>query len=93
LLPPGAVVYVVYAPYDQIIDQYRVPVRDREEHRHMFHKWYHEINYPSLKSRYFLNKGQFVEISEDDYLTSLERSQRIEDSSETPGMESSRFCS
>src|SRR4051812_21762650 len=31
-LPAGAVVYVVYAPYDQIISQYRVPVYEHEEH-------------------------------------------------------------
>jgi hypothetical protein len=65
-------------------------VRDREEHRHMFHKWYHEIDYPSLKSRYFLNEGQFYETSQNDYFTFLERSQQTVDSSEIQGTDPSR---
>jgi adenylate kinase family enzyme len=71
---PEATVYVVYAPYRQIIEQYRIPVRRQEEHWPMFKKWYHEIDYPSLKSRYFLNEGQcFAEMSEGEFLTFLEQ--------------------
>jgi len=72
-LPEGSSVYVVYASYDHIIDQYRVPVRDREQHRHMFKKWYYEIDYPSLSSRYFLNEGQFTETSEEEFLIYVKR--------------------
>lgn len=71
---PDASVYVVYATYNQIIEQYRIPVSRQEEHWSMFKKWYHEIDYPSLKSRYFLNEGQghnFVETSEGDFLQFL----------------------
>jgi len=75
ILPDCARVYVVYAPYEQIIDQYRVPVQDRDQHRPMFRKWYHEINYPSFKSRYFLNEGHFKETTEDEFLTFLEHNQ------------------
>lgn len=72
-LLPDASVYVVYATYSQIIEQYRIPVRCQEEHWSMFKKWYHEIDYPSLKSRYFLNEGQsdFAETSEGDFLQFL----------------------
>jgi adenylate kinase family enzyme len=72
-LLPDARVYVVYAPYDRIVEQYRVPVLRKEEHWPMFKKWYFEMDYPSLRSRYFLNEGHhnFAETSEDDFLQFL----------------------
>lgn len=75
ILPDDVRKYVVYAPYEQIIDQYRVHVQDKDQHHPMFRKWYHEIDYPSLKARYFLNEGQFVETLESDFLTFLAHNQ------------------
>ena len=37
--PEDYMVYVLVAPYDQIIDQYRVPVDHRDQHLNMFKKW------------------------------------------------------
>jgi len=65
-LPFGARVYVVYAPYEQIVSQYRIPVGDPEEFRSMYSKWY-GINYKSLGARYFRNEGSFVETSEEEF--------------------------
>jgi len=65
-LPIGARVYVVYAPYEQIISQYRIPVGDPEEFRSMFHRWY-GVNYKTLGARYFRNEGSFVETGEDEF--------------------------
>lgn len=65
LMPRDATVCVVYAPYDQIISQYRVPVEDHDQHRTMFRKWYHEIKYPSFQSCcYIFNTG--IEFEEKD---------------------------
>lgn len=75
LLPPGAAVYVVYAPYKQIISQYRVPVLSEDEHRPMYGRWYCEIDYASLPGiRYFSNEGDFVERTAEEFTASLERS-------------------
>jgi len=74
-LPGGVTCYVLYANYEEIIAQYRVPVADLEQHRGMFQKWY-QIKYPAFKSvRYFKNAGSFVETSEGEFLTFLEQSQ------------------
>lgn len=58
-LLPQAVVYVVFADYDRIIDQYRVPVRDRMEHWQMFCRWYqiHYEHFPHVC--YVENTGKF----------------------------------
>lgn len=63
-LPEGARVYVVYAPYDQIIEQYRVDVWSHEQHRPMYHRWYKEIDYEKLNARYWkcLGDSLFVEM-------------------------------
>jgi len=67
-LPKDAVVYVIWAPYEKIISQYRVPVGDPEEHRNMYKKWYCEINYDQLPSvKYFQNSGDFIEITKDQF--------------------------
>lgn len=75
--PPDAEVHVVYAPYDQIISQYRVPVEEHDQHRPMFRKWYHDIKYPSFQSSNFIrNEGHsFIETSLEDFLTFLEQNQ------------------
>jgi hypothetical protein len=72
LLPAGAAVYVVYAPYRQIIGQYRVPVGDHDEHRAMFDRWYRGVNYDELPGvRYILNAGEFVETTREEFVTFL----------------------
>lgn len=84
LLPEGTRVYLVYAPYEQIVDQYRVKVFDRSDYTNMFHKWYHEVDYHG--ARYFLNCGDFVETSEEDFAIFLARNQRTASSSGTLGI-------
>ena len=69
-LPLGAKVYVIYAPYEQIISQYRIPVGDPEEFRLMFNKWY-GVNYKTLGARYFRNEGLFVETGEEEFYSLL----------------------
>jgi hypothetical protein len=62
LFLPEASVYVVYASYEQIIDQYRVPVSSVGEFSRMFYRWYGEVEYHSLPGiRYFKNERQFRE--------------------------------
>lgn len=60
-LPEDVVVYCLFAPYDSIIDQYRVPVEEHNQHRSMYQKWY-SADYPKLNARYWLNDGQFKEV-------------------------------
>ena len=76
LIPRDASVYVIYANYQNIIDQYRVPIRETNEHLHMYHKWYGS-SYPDRSVRYFKNDGVFVET------TSLECSPEIEETFES----------
>lgn len=64
-LPEGARVYVVYAPYDQIIEQYRVEVWNHEQHRPMYHRWYREIDYAKLNARYWHCLGDSVFLETD----------------------------
>jgi GTPase SAR1 family protein len=66
--PPGTVAYVVYATYDQIISQYRVPVFEHDEHRAMFDKWYKGVDYEKLPgTRYFRNDGEFIETTREGF--------------------------
>lgn len=67
-LPKGASVYVVYAPYEQIISQYRIPIDDPEEFRGMYQQWY-GVNYKTLGARYFRSEGlqSFVETGADEF--------------------------
>ena len=65
-LPENAIVYVVYAEYDQIIDQYRVEVTDHEQHRDMYEKWY-GIDYQTMNVKYIKNDGNFVETSYEEF--------------------------
>jgi len=75
-IPSGSVVYVIYAPYDQIIKQYRVPVEEFEQHLPMFKQWYYDIDYQSFPGiRYFLNDGcEFGEQSEKEFAEFLSQS-------------------
>jgi len=74
-LPPDSCVYVLYADYDRIIAQYRVPVDYHDIHRPMFKKWYFDLDYSRFKKvRYFENTGSFIERTQQDYLLFLERS-------------------
>lgn len=67
LFPQDSCLYVVYATYERIIDQYRIEVIDREEHRGMFKKWY-SIGYEKIpKVRFFRNDGDFIETSIEEF--------------------------
>lgn len=71
-LPPQSKVYVIYAPYERILSQYRVPVTDPEEFRPMFEKWYAGVDYEKLPgTRYFRNDGEFRETSRQDFTAFL----------------------
>ena len=73
-MPEDAAVCCVYATYDQIIKQYRVPVDRHDQHRPMFRKWYHEIDYPAFQTINFIqNTGHsFIETSLEDFLIFLD---------------------
>lgn len=66
-LVEDAVFYVIYAPYEQIVGQYRIPVGHLNEYKEMFRKWYEEP-LPE-RVRYIRNTGsEFVETTVEDYL-------------------------
>lgn len=65
-VPKDSRVYVIYAPYDQVIDQYRIPYSSRDEFRKMYSNWY-GLNYKALEARYFRNEGLFVERGFDNF--------------------------
>lgn len=68
-MPVGSVVYVVYAPYEKIISQYRIPVNNPEEYRNMFAKWY-SIDYARFPGvRFFENTGDFEERTYEDFVS------------------------
>lgn len=84
-LPEGAVVYLVWAPYEKIISQYRIPVVNPNEFRPMYKKWYLDIDYKKLPSvRYFKNDGNFMEISESQFITFSRHNPETLGSSEIP---------
>ena len=69
-LPRGVAVYVVWAPYQKIISQYRIPVTNPEEYWPMYNKWYCEIDFKKLPSvRYFQNINVFEEITREQFIT------------------------
>jgi hypothetical protein len=75
-LPEDSYVYVVWAPYEKITSQYRIPVTDPEEFRSMYTKWYCEVDYQKFpKIRYFENKQDFIEISSNQFFTYLQHNQ------------------
>lgn len=71
--PESTKVYLVYAPYEQIVDRYRVPVFDRSDYTSMFRRWYYEVDYDSLSTRFFRNDGDFVETSTKEFKDFLVR--------------------
>lgn len=73
LFPKGAVRYVLYSTYDQIIDQYRVEVKNHMDHHGMFRKWYHRDF--DEQTKFILNDGNFSETSFDDFISFLECNQ------------------
>ena len=74
--PDDVCVYVLYSEYDRIIDQYRVSVTDKNEHKNMFKKWYHEIEYSAFPQvRYFYSDEVFEETSREKFATFLIRNQ------------------
>lgn len=74
-MPEGASVYVVYADYDYIINQYRVPVMRHDVHRSMFKKWYYDVDYTKFNSRYFENTGDFIERTPQEFRSFLAHNQ------------------
>lgn len=63
-LPKDCTVYCLFADYDFIINQYRVPVKSHDTHMPMFRKWY-SIDYCQFpKVRYWRNDGTFTEVDE-----------------------------
>lgn len=82
--PSGTTAYVLISPYYKIIEQYRVSVDDPNQHLGMFKNWY-SIKYPS-PTRYFVNDGSFVEISEKEFITCREQSLKIATTSEIQGI-------
>lgn len=69
-LPDNSAVYVIWAPYDRIISQYRIPVMHYDEFRDMYHKWYCQVNYSAFpRVRYFENQGNFLEISAEKFIS------------------------
>jgi len=74
LLLPEATVYVLYAEYERIIDQYRIEVGHPEEYRSMFRRWYYEVPYGQFpqKARYWENTGEFTERSAEEFQSFLE---------------------
>jgi adenylate kinase family enzyme len=68
-LPAEAKVYVVFAPYERIVSQYRAKVYDPEEYRGMYRRWYFDVPYEKLPGvRYFHNAGEFIECDRDEFL-------------------------
>lgn len=67
-LPKQSSVYVVYAPYDQIIGQYRVPVPRFEQHLPMYKRWY-GIDLSRFSRCYWRSMPgkHFVETTEDEF--------------------------
>lgn len=69
LVPTDATIYVVFARYPDIINQYRVVVSDPQEHLGMYRKWYSPGNFSGLSEvRYFYNNGSdFLETDETEF--------------------------
>jgi hypothetical protein len=70
-LPKDSVVYVVFADYHKIIQQYPTPT----DHLFLFKKWYTPLKFPRV--RYWENAGRFIERSPAAYQAFLER-QKVE---------------
>jgi len=64
--PDNIWVYVVYAEYDRIVNQYRIEVTNRDEFREMYKKWYDIVEFPRI--RYFKNSGEFCETSKEEFI-------------------------
>ena len=74
-LPENSRVYVVYCSYEQILDQYRVEVKHRDEYLMMYKRWYLGVNYEKLNARYIKNaREQFVETSTQEFLDEIRSS-------------------
>lgn len=72
-LPGDSTVYVLYADYERVINQYRIDVRHPEEHRHMFKRWYYEVPYERFpRVRYWENLGEFTEREAEEFQDFLE---------------------
>ncbi len=71
-LPKDASVCVIWSSYEHIISQYRIAVDDKEQHRHMYNKWYREIDYSKFSNiRFFHNTGEFKEMTYSSFISSI----------------------
>lgn len=67
-LPKNSRVYVVYCSYEQIVDQYRIEVKQRDEYLMMYKRWYSDVDYEKLHARYVKNdKQQFIETDRQEF--------------------------
>lgn len=66
-IPKDSKVYVVYCSYEQILEQYRIHVLNRDEYRLMYKRWYQDVDYLSLNARYIKNEGNFRETSYEEF--------------------------
>lgn len=69
--PEEAWVYVVYADYDTIVNQYRIKVDNRDEFKEMYCKWYEIEEFARV--RYFKNSGKFVETTKKEFTYSTDK--------------------
>lgn len=73
-LPVGTTVYCLFADYEFIVKQYRIPVTEYDEFRMMFHRWYNK-SLKFIDVRYWKNTGTFDEVSKDDFFIWLDNNQ------------------
>lgn len=66
-LPKDTRVYVIYCSYEQIIKQYRVEVKNREEYLLMYKRWYQDVDYLKLNARFIKNDGDFRETKYEEF--------------------------
>lgn len=66
-LPKSAKVYVVYCSYEQILRQYRIEIKDRQEYHLMYKRWYQDVDYQALNARYIRNEKEFKETDYEEF--------------------------
>lgn len=60
--PHNICVYVIYAHYDKIINQYRIPVEYFDQHKPMYKQWY-KINFLEPRRYFYSGENEFYETS------------------------------
>lgn len=64
-IPNNCSVYMLGSTYGHIISQYRVNVKDYNQHAIMYWKWY--TNFKKPADRFFWNNGDFIEIESKEF--------------------------